>query len=116
MHELIDVGKFELALQILAAATLPVGLIVGSCLGRVRGAMRTQIIRGAAVGLLGPIIYVLWCYYRWMVRLDPETGYVGLHRPGVVALNVAVFIIVGALLGLAYTRIFRGDAPSREEQ
>ncbi len=116
MHELIDLGKFELALQILAAATLPVGLIVGTCLGRVRGAMRTQIIRGAAVGLLGPIIYALWRYYRWMVRLDPDTGYVGLHRPGVLALNVGVFIIVGALLGVAYTRIFRGDAPTRKEQ
>ena len=116
MHELIDLGKFELALQILAAATLPVGLIIGTYLGRVRGAMRTQIIRAAAVGLLGPIIYALWCYYRWMVRLAPETGYVGLHRPGVLALNVGVFIIAGAILGLAYTRIFQGDAPTREEQ
>ncbi len=115
MHELIDLGKFELALQILAAATLPLGLIVGLYLGRVRGAMRTQIIRGAAVGLLGPIIYLLWCYYRWMVRLEPDTGYVGLHRPGVLVLNVGVFIIAGAILGLTYARLFRGDAPTRKE-
>ena len=116
MHELIDLGKFELALQIIAAATLPIGLIVGTYLGRVRGAMRLQIIRGAAIGLLGPIVYVLWRYYRWMVRLEPESGYVGLHKPGVLAVNVGVFIIVGALLGLAYTKIFRGDAPTRKEQ
>jgi len=115
MHELIDLGKFELALQILAAVTLPLGLIVGLCLGRVRGAMRTQIIRGAAVGLLGPILYVMWRYYRWMVRLEPESGYVGLHKPGVLAVNVGVFIIAGAILGLAYTKIFRGDAPTRKE-
>ncbi len=115
MHELIDLGKFELALQLLAAATLPVGLIVGTYLGRARGAMRKYMIRGAAVGLLGPIIYALWRYYRWMVRLEPETGYVGLHRPGVLALNVGVFIIVGAILGLAYARIFRGDARTRKE-
>ena len=115
MHELIDLGKLELALQLFAAATLPVGLIVGACRGRVRGAMRKYMIRGAAVGLLGPIIYALWCYYRWIGRLEPETGYVGLHRPGVLALNVGVFIIVGAILGLAYTRIFRGDAPGRSE-
>jgi len=116
MHELIDLGKFELALQIIAAATLPVGLIVGICLGHARRGMRLQIIRGAAVGLLGPIIYALWCYYRWMVRLEPETGYVGLHRPGVLALNVGVFIIAGALLGLAYTRIFQGDVEINKEQ
>ena len=115
MHELIDLGKFELTLQILAAATLPLGLIVGTCLGRARGAMRTQTIRGAAVGLLGPIIYALWRYYRWMVRLEPESGYVGLHKPGVLAVNLGVFIIVGAILGLAYTRIFRGDASTRRE-
>jgi len=116
MHELIDLGKFELALQIIAAATLPLGLIVGAYLGRVRGAMRRYMVRGAAVGLLGPIIYVLWCYYRWMVRLEPESGYVGLHKPGVLAVNVGVFIIVGAILGLAYARIFRGDAPTHKEQ
>ena len=116
MHELIDLGKFELALQIIAAATLPLGLIVGTYLGRARGAMRKYMIRGAAIGLLGPILYLLWRYYRWMVRLDPESGYVGLHRPGVLAINVVVFIIVGAILGLAYARIFRGDAPTRKEQ
>jgi len=116
MHELIDLGKFELALQLFAAATLPVGLIVGTYLGRAHGAMRKYMIRGAALGLLGLIIYALWCYYRWMVRLEPESGYVGLHKPGMLALNVGVFIIVGALLGLAYTKIFRGDAPSRKEQ
>ena len=115
MHELIDLGKFELALQLFAAATLPVGLIVGTYLGRARGAMRTLIIRGAAVGLLGPIIYALWRYYRWMVRLEPESGYVGLHRPGVLAVNVGVFIIAGVLLGVAYARLFQGDAPTREE-
>ncbi len=116
MHELIDLGKFELALQFLAAATLPVGLIVGSCLGRACGPLRKYMIRGAAVGLLGPIIYALWCYYRWMVRLEPESGYVGLHKPGIIALNVAVFIVAGALLGLAYTRIFQGDAETDKEQ
>jgi len=116
MHELIDLGKFELALQLFAAATLPIGLIVGTCLGRVRGEMRSQIIRGAAVGLLGPIIYALWCCYRWTVRLEPESSYVGLHKPGIIALNVAVFIVAGALLGLVYGRIFQKDVETDTKQ
>ncbi len=111
MHELIDLAKFELTLQIATAAVLAGGIASGVLLGRARRQMRRYLIRGAAIGLLGPILYALWRYYRWMVRLDPATGYVGLHKPSVLFISVVVFAAFGVVLGVVYGRILR----AREE-
>ncbi len=116
MHELIDLAKFELAIRILAGAALPAGLVVGAWLGRVRGQMHWYLTRGGAVGLLGPILYALWCYYRWTVRLDPGSGYVGLHKPSVLFLNVVVFVVLGSAIGLAYGRILRRSSESSDRR
>jgi hypothetical protein len=43
--------------------------------------------------------------YRHMVRYDPETGYVGLHKMSVLLTNVVLFTLVGLLLGLAYGKL-----------
>ena len=40
-----------------------------------------------------------------MVRYDPETGYVGLHKMSVLLTNVVLFALVGLLLGLAYGKL-----------
>jgi hypothetical protein len=67
--------------------------------------LRLQVLRGVAIGLVGPVLLGLWRYYRYMIRFDPETGYVGLHRFSVYIINIVVFIVIGALLGVAYTRL-----------
>lgn len=115
MRQLLDLTKFELAMQIIAVAALPVGLGGGALLGWLRGQIRYWLIRGGAVGLLGPIFYIMWCYYRWMVRLDPEAGYVGLHKPSILFLNIAVFVAFGVVLGLLYGKVLRGNKESDNE-
>jgi hypothetical protein len=49
----------------------------------------------------------LWKFYSWMVRVEPETGYVGLHRVSVFAVCLLVFMIVGAAAGLVVSRLHR---------
>ena len=114
MHELIDLNKFDLIMRLVGIVGLPAGLLIGALLGQMRGRRRWYLSRGAALGLLGPIAYGLWCYYRWTVRLDPTTGYVGLHKFSVMLINVAVFATLGIILGLAYGRILRhpGESPA----
>ena len=107
MHELVDLAKFDVAVALVGLIGLPAGLLIGAVLGRLRSRMGWYLSRGAAIGLLGPIVYGLWRYYRWTVRLDPVTGYVGLHRFSVLLINVAVFAVVGIILGLVYGRILR---------
>ncbi len=105
MHELIDLAKFDLVVRVVGLAGLPMGVFVGALVGQLRGEMRWHVSRGAAIGLLGPIIYGLWRYYRWTVRLEPTTGYVGLHKFSTLLMNVAVFAVVGIILGWVYGRI-----------
>ncbi len=116
MHELIDLAKFELTLQIAAATVLALGLVSGALLGHARSNISWYLSRGAAIGLLGPILYALWRYYLWMVRLDPATGYVGLHKPAVLFISVVIFAIFGLVIGLIYGRILRRSGESAEQR
>jgi hypothetical protein len=52
-----------------------------------------------ALGVLGPLAWGAWQYYNWMIRYDPQTGYVGLHKVWVLVANLAVFLALGVLLG-----------------
>ena len=107
MHQLIDLARFDLVVLVIGLAGLPAGLIIGAILGQFRGNVGWYLTRGAALGLLGPILYGLWRYYRWMVRLEPEMGYVGLHKFSILLINLVLFAALGIIGGLVYGRILR---------
>lgn len=111
--EIVDIQAVDRALLLLAVAAPMVCVLVGLLVGSVRGGPGLQALRGLAVGAVGPIVLGLWHYYRYMIRLDPETGYVGLHRMSVYLLNIAVFAAVGALLGALYVRLAARLRPPR---
>jgi hypothetical protein len=106
-HELIDLRQFEALMRGLAVALPVVGVLLGLALGKARGGTRPALVRGLALGLLGPICYGLWRCFAWMVRYDPVTGYCGLHKVSVLLLNVALFALVGIGLGVLYGRLLR---------
>jgi len=116
MHELVDLDKFDLAVRVVGLVGLPLGLLIGAVFGQLRGEIRWYLGRGIALGLVGPMIYGLWCYYRWTVRLDPTTGYVGLHKFSTLWVNIGVFAVVGAILGLIYGRILRRPGESVDKR
>lgn len=116
MHELVDLDKFDLAVRVVGLAGLPLGLLIGAVFGQLRGDIRWYLSRGLASGLLGPMIYGLWCYYRWTVRLEPTSGYVGLHKFSTLLVNIGVFAVVGAIVGLVYGRIWRGSGKSVDKR
>ncbi len=115
MHELVSLDKFDLAIRIVGLAGLPLGVVMGAILGRLRRHSGWYVSRGAALGLLGPILYGVWCYYRWTVRLDPHSGYIGLHKFSTLLINLAVFVVVGIILGLIYRRILHRPGESGDE-
>ncbi|MCE5240842.1 hypothetical protein LLH23_20455 [bacterium] len=114
-HEIVDLQQFAGAVRVLAMAVPVVAVLVGLIAGAARKRLAAGLLKGAAVGLLGPLVYGLWLMYSALIRYDPQTGTVGLHRVSVLLLNVAVFAVVGVLLGLTYSRVFRAasvtDAP-----
>jgi hypothetical protein len=98
MREIVTLEQFDGLLLLLAALGVPLGALGGLLLRR--------FPQGLALGLLGPLIYVAWLLFRWTVRLDPATHYVGLYRPIVLAADVALFLALGLALGLLYRRAF----------
>ena len=116
LHEIVDLAQVDLAMVYVALAAPVLGIIIGAVVGRLRSGIIYGIGRGLAFGMLGPIIFVMWRFYRYMIRYDPATGYVGLHKMSVLALNVCVFAIVGLLLGALYGKLIAGrrSQPSQD--
>ena len=116
MKEIVDASTVQRVLLLLAVVAPPVSILVGA----VAGARHRRAVRGAAkalsVGLLGPLCYGLWHLYSYLVRCDPATGYVGLHKVKVLALNMGIFVAVGVILGLVYSRVFASDAADSTQQ
>ncbi len=108
MSELVNLETFRMAVQIATALLVVGGVIAGLAMRRKdRG-----LLKGLAVACLGPLLYVMWIYYCWMVRYDPANDYVGLHRVSVFVINVLVFIAIGVLVGLVFGRAFRARGDS----
>lgn len=112
MRELITVQAFERGLLVAALAWVGLCILAG-IVGRARGRPRA-LSKGVAWALVGVLVWALWVLWAWMVRVEPETGYVGLHRVWVFVLCLAVFAAVGALVGIGLARLYRrtegGDA------
>lgn len=106
MHEIITLEQFGRALGALAMAGPLLGATVGGVVAWV-GRRRQPFLRGLALGMLGPLLWLAWLLFRWTVRIDPETRYVGLYRPQVLIADVLIFVAAGIALGLLYRRIFR---------
>jgi NhaP-type Na+/H+ or K+/H+ antiporter len=59
------------------------------------------------VGLFGPLVYGLWQFHKWITRYDPQTGYFGLDKVWVLLLEVALFVVLGAVLGIILSKTIR---------
>lgn len=116
MHEIIDLNKFALAIKLLAIVLPVLGLLVGVAVGTARNAVAEGLLKGLSVGLLGPVIYGLWLLYSYLIRYDPQTGYVGLHRTAVLWASIGLFAVAGIILGIIYGRVFVRNAPRDEHK
>ncbi len=105
MQELVTVEQAEAVLRWLVLIGPLLGLIVGAIVGALRGGVGCGAWRGLAVGLIGPLIYLMWRLFSHLVRYNPDTGRAGLHSVATLALSALLFIVVGALLGAFYRRV-----------
>lgn len=106
MRELVTVAGFQQVL-LAAAAVWTLACVALALARRGRPVGRVALLSAT----LGPLVCLLWFGYCWTVRVDPQTGYVGLHRVSVFALNAVVFIAVGVLLGHLIGRAARPRGP-----
>ncbi|MCE5216172.1 hypothetical protein LLH03_03980 [bacterium] len=113
MQELITIEGFGRTLGILCVLWSVVSLVLAA-IAAARG-QRRGLCKGLIWALLGPLTWGLWKYYGWMVRVVPETGYVGLHRTSVFAINLLVFLVVGAGVGYVLGRLYHRSPAADED-
>jgi hypothetical protein len=98
MRELISPSQSETWVLLMAGVLLLGGALWG---WKERGAS------GVFVGLFGPLVYGLWQFHKWITRYDPQTGYFGLDKVWVLLLEVALFVVLGAVLGIILSKTIR---------
>lgn len=101
MQELVTVEQAEQVIRAAAVALPAAGLVVGAA----AGALRRQVARGVALGLLcgasGPAILGLWLVYKAIVN------HYGLDSVAGLLINLGLFAAIGLLLGFAVAAVWR---------
>jgi hypothetical protein len=101
MQELISPQQSD---TIVLVATLLFAVIGGVWGWRAVG---TRGLVGAVPGVL---ILPLWMFHKWITRYDPQSGYFGLDKVKVLLLEVALFVVLGVVMGWVWNTISRRDA------
>ena len=115
MKEIIDEKTVELIMTAVLIGGPCLGLLIGAVVGLIQRQFGKRALQGLGLGCFGILNWFMWKYYSWMVRYDPETGYVGLHKVSVLLINVAVFVAVGALIGIAWGLLARRGTTRQPE-
>jgi hypothetical protein len=94
--ELVTRAAVDRVLGLLALFLPVAGLLVGGALGRVRPGRATWSAgRGLVVGLVGPLLWVLW---RVTSAIQDRLG---LDSVAALVIDFGIFIVVGLGIGIA---------------
>ncbi len=103
MRELVTIETFEVWFRWLMVVGV-IGSIAGGLLWakRQRHPRRWQlgILTGTLIAMLFPLLYALWRFFLWRIRIDLEQDFVGLHRVDVLVGNLVIFALAGAIVGV----------------
>ncbi|MFN3420633.1 MAG: hypothetical protein ACK40X_02765 [Armatimonadota bacterium] len=103
MREIVTVEAFDKWLAAFVAVGFSASIVGGLIWAkRLTHPKRWQIggLTGLLLGCVFLIIYALWRFYLWRIRIDLDKNFVGLHRIDVLVGNLLIFAIAGAIVGL----------------
>ena len=107
MQELISPSQSEILVLVLAFLLLIGASIYG---------YKTAGKRGLVAGIVGPCVYLLWQVHKYATRYDPKTGYFGLQSLAVLLVEVAVFVLIGAVIARIWDGVVaKSSAESQTE-
>jgi len=104
MKELVTTEHAARVIAILAIALPIAGLVTGAIAGAVRRRAAREALLGLACGLSGPAIWVMWRIYNGII------GRFGLDSVKGLLVNLALFLVVGLVIGLAAGVLWRRAA------
>jgi hypothetical protein len=107
MRELVSPQQSETLILVFTLLALMCGAAYG---------WKTLGARGAALlGFAGFLVYPLWRFHSYITRYDPQSGYFGLDKVRVLALEALLFIVLGAVIGTLWNKLMahreRENAP-----
>jgi len=110
MRELVTVEQAERVIVLLAIALPVLGLAAGALVGTLRHRLWAGLALGLLCGLAGPAVWAMWRAYNGVI------GEYGLDSVRGLLVNLALFVGVGLVVGLAVGMLWRRLAPGRREQ
>ena len=96
-----------------ATLVLLVSIIVA--LGGAIWGYRVLDKRGLLAGLSGVLVYALWQAHKYVTRYDPQSGYFGLDKVSVLLGEVVAVVVLGATLGVLWSKISRLKSKENED-
>ena len=103
MREIVTVEAFDRWLTVLSVLGFVLCVGAGFVWARKQTHPKRWLLGGLTGFLLGcifPLLYALWRFYLWRIRIDLDRDFVGLHRVDVLVGNLLIFTIAGAVVGL----------------
>ena len=99
-RELVDANTVGMAVAVLSGVSL-VLLVVLGLIAKSRASAGAK--RGALLAGCGVLLYPLWSIYN---RIEDQFG---LDSVAALLINLALFVVVGALAGLALRRLWPSE-------
>jgi hypothetical protein len=96
MRELVSPAQSEVLVSGVALLLTLIGAIVG---------WRVAQRRGLVAALIGPLVWVMWQGHKYVTRHDAATGYFGLDKVAVLAIEVVVFMALGLVLSAVWEKL-----------
>jgi hypothetical protein len=101
LHELVDLGRIGRLFTIVAIAGPAIGILLGCLYGKRQNNIARGIVLGFLWGSLGVLNWLLWRVYNSITDRN------GLDTVKNLMINLAVFILVGVVIGVCAAYISR---------
>ncbi len=99
---ILERRNIEVLFNVLAVSLPILGLVIGLVVGRIKGRIKPYLITFTLAGLFGPFNWVMWRIYNAI------TDHYGLDTVKNLLINLALFIVVGIVLGVGIGLVRRG--------
>jgi hypothetical protein len=115
LHELVDLGAIGRLFTMVAIVGPAAGLVIGGLYGSRRNSVRLRVLCGLLWGLLGVLNWLLWRVYNVITDRN------GLDTVKNLVVNLALFVLVGVVIGACAARIsgspkFRLEASNEQPE
>ncbi len=99
MKELVTPQQIHTLFIALAIGCPVLGIIAGAWFGARKNSLRSYLLSGFLIGLVGPLNLLLWEMYNGI------TNRLGLDTVRNLLVNLALFVVLGLVAGILYGNI-----------